>query len=636
LKLDSLYTAWREGRTVPIEAVVVGAVYLICTIVFLAVYRHINILYSLFFAALFFAAFYFEFRRSFAIPRWLLNSISLGVVVFSVYRFDVNDLISQMMEALLILIAIKLLEEKKVRDYMQVYAMSLLLLAGLGLVSLSISFLVYFTGLIFLLSVAIVLLTFYAQDEKMEASREIFAKIVSRSLFIPLLAIPLTLFMFIILPRSQYPLLNFLNRSDTAKTGFSDNVKLGAVSNIQEDSSIIFRVNMDRIDERDLYWRGIVFDRFDGSSWTRSRRAEGEAPKPVLLKGRSVRQTFYLEPYGNYYFFSLDKPVFLSLRGIRKNRDLTLVSARFVERRVRYDVISILSDTAYEEAIDRDLYLQIPPETSGRIIKLVRELTAAKDEEQSIRAIFNFLSRGEYRYSLENLPLSKNPLETFLLDTKYGNCEFFASSFALMLRIAGIPARIVGGYKGGYYNDMGQYYLVPQKNAHVWVEAFTAQNRWLRLDPTPGSIDNYTSLLKGNIFLRMRVFFDTINYYWYAMVINYNFEKQLSIGELLSAKYLILLGLAGLIVFGVLALLKGRIPQEKKLLSLFLRRMESHGYRKGKSQGLEEFAATIDNPELRQRAERFVREFEKLYFQDKVLQKEDITRLRASLKEIAI
>jgi protein-glutamine gamma-glutamyltransferase len=645
------YAAWANGRTLRVRTVVLGVTYLVCAIVLASVYAHINILLSLLFLALFGLAVYSEQKRRLFIPRWLLNGVSLAIVAFSIYRFDINSLIPQMMEALLMLIAIKLLEEKKVRDYMQIYAMALLLLSALGLVSLSISFLIYFTCLIVLLTVAVVILTFYSQDPEMESSRDTFGKIVSRSLLIPLIAIPLTLFMFIILPRSQYPLLNFLNRSDAAKTGFSDKVRLGGVSNIQEDSSIIFRVNMDKINDNDLYWRGIVFDYFDGATWTRSQKSETSMSRPVLLKGRSVNQTFYLEPYGNYFLFSLDKPVFLSIRGIRRNRDLTFASARFVERRIRYDAISILTDSAYDEGINRDLYLQTPDRVSSRIIKLVGDLTAQRTEEQRIDAIFSFLSRGAFKYSLQNLPLSAKPLETFLFETRYGNCEYFASALAVMLRIAGIPSRVVGGYKGGYYNEVGKYYLVPQKNAHVWVEAYTSANRWLRLDATPGSIDNYTSLMKGDMFLRMRVFLDTINYYWYAMVINYNFEKQLSIlhtirtgirkpGMDLSLNgvakktypaLLLLACAAGVCLWWTM---RRRKPVEKRLIALFLARMEKLGYRKGKSEGLEEFIASVDNAGIREPAERFVKEYEKLYFTDCPFSAYDVKKLKDLLKLI--
>ena len=356
---------------------------------------------------------------------------------------------------------------------------------------------------------------------------------VLKCLWIPILAIPLSVVMFAILPRSQYPLLDFLNRPDKAKTGFTDNVRLGEVSDIQEDTSIIFRATMEKIDEIDLYWRGITLDYFDGTSW------KGTAKKPYLestsyrprINGKNVKQTIYLEPYHNSYYFGLDKPLFVAQRHVKKLTDFTFTAPVDIERKIRYEVTSIISDTIYEEQIDENRYLQIPERISQEIITLTKSLAADKDKGKTVENLFRYLNNGHYQYSLRGLPVTKNPLDNFLFTSKYGNCEYFASALSVMLRVADIPSRMVGGYRGGYYNEVGKYYLVPQKNAHVWVEAFIPQRGWIRLDPTPASADTFALPREGNIFLRMSIFFDTINYYWNTVVINYNLEKQMSIAR---------------------------------------------------------------------------------------------------------
>ena len=103
--------------------------------------------------------------------------------------------------------------------------------------------------LILLLTIAAILLTYYAQDPGLALPVNTITKIVTKSLLIPLLAIPLDLSHVCHIPRTPYPLLNFLNRPDKARTGFTDQVRLGAVSDIQEDSTIVLRANMERIDE---------------------------------------------------------------------------------------------------------------------------------------------------------------------------------------------------------------------------------------------------------------------------------------------------------------------------------------------------------------------------------------------------
>jgi hypothetical protein len=238
------------------------------------------------------------------------------------------------------------------------------------------------------------------------------------------------------------------------------------------------------------------------------------------INGRNVKQTIYLEPYHNSYYFGLDKPLFIAQRHIRKLADFTFTAPVYIERKIRYEVTSVISNTIYEEQIDENKYLQIPERMSQKITTLTKSLAKNKDKEKTVENLFRYLNNGQYQYSLKGLPVTKNPIDEFLFRSKFGNCEYFASALSIMLRVAGIPSRMVGGYRGGYYNEVGKYYLVPQKNAHVWVEAFLPQKGWIRLDPTPASADTFAFPREGSLFLRMSIFFDTINYYWNTIVIN--------------------------------------------------------------------------------------------------------------------
>lgn len=637
------------NTTIRIDAVLSLITYVIGLTVFICIYQYVDVLYSVAFLALFSVSVYLEYRRRYFIPRWLLIVVSIAIVAFSLYRLDLNQLITQMLEALLLLLAIKFLEEKRFRDYMQIYAIALLLLSGLGLLSLSISFLVYFLVLILLLTIAIVLLTFHAQDPALRFSKKIIARIIWKTALIPFFAIPLAAVMFIILPRSQYPLLDFLNRPDKAKTGFTDTVRLGTVSDIQEDSSIVIRANMERISDDDLYWRGITFDYFDGRSWKSTHKGTVPSQNRTFSKGKVVTQTIYLEPYDNPYIFALDRPISILLRDMVKGDDFTFSMRRPIDRRLKYNAVSILSPGISEQGLDRGRYLQLPQDISPQIKRLVAGLISGRNRTDSINAIYRFLHDGEYSYSLKNLPITENPVEDFLLKEKYGNCEYFASAFAVMLRLAGIPSRVVGGYRGGYFNEIGRYYLVPQKNAHVWVEAYTDENVWVRLDPTPGSGDNYVFAGTGTTFRRLRIFFDTINYYWNALIINYNFEKQFALA--LKIRYAIRrpsfslhldkgswIAFTGLpiiaigVLFGSYLLLVRRKRREQRMLALFLKKMEKQGYKKRVSEGLEEFISSIPDPEIRKKADPFVKEFDRLYFTDHRFDRDDVKRLRSLIR----
>lgn len=637
-----------RNDSLKIESAVKVLTYVICVIAFLSVAREIDLSYSLAFVSFFSLSIYLDYHRKFFIPRWILTTLAVFVILFTLFWTAADDPVLAGVEALLLLLSIKLLESKRFRDYMQIYLIALFLLAGSALLSTDISFLLYFICLIFLVAVAAVLLTYFSQDNSLVLKTPVLIKIASRASLIPLLAIPVTLFMFIILPRTNYPLFHFLNRATQGSTGFSDNVTLGKVSDIQEDAAVILRAHMERVDENSLYWRGIVLDYFDGASWKRSLTDTTEGNRPNRVSGKRISQMIYLEPYGNRYLFALDKPSFILIKNVKEAGDLTYFLPRQIFGRIVYEVSSALSDVFFEDHIDRDRYLQMPGRSLKKTRELVGSLASDKDKEATVKAILHFLRDGAYRYSLSNLPLSANPLEDFLFTHKYGNCEYFASAMAVMLRMGGIPSRVVGGYKGGYYNKAGNYYMVPQKNAHVWVEAYLENKGWIRLDPTPGGIENFTSYTKRDIFFRAGLFLDTMNYYWNALIINYDITKQISLLHKLKSlkkpalrislkketviRYSLILSLAALCIFALYAFVFKKKAPEEKILKEFLRKVGKYGYRKKPSEGLEEFVSKIKDSRLKERAFRFVIDFEDFYYRDRRLSKEEMKRLKQRME----
>lgn len=640
------YTALTDKRSIRIGDAVKITTYLIGMAGFASNFRHINYGYSLLFIVLSCLSVYFERTGKFPVPRWFLNICALAVLLISFYRLNSDNIVIPALEGLLLLLSIKFLQEKKFRDFMQIYTIAVFLLAGSSLLSIDMEFLLYFLLLLFLLGIAIVLLAYYTQNPELELQGKTVLKIILNSLLIPLISIPLTLFLFVILPRTNYPFFKFLNKAEKAQSGFTDSVRLGEVSSIQEDSSIIFRAKMPRLDNDVLYWRGIVLDYYDGKSWKHLQQA---TPVQVNLTGKKVEQTIYLEPYENKYLFALDKPLHIALRNTASHGDLTFSLEQNIGRKLRYEAVSVLSEVIPEHDIDEDKYLQLPEGISRETIDLVAGLVSGKikNTEEAIRSLLKFLREGNYKYSLQRLPITQQPLDDFLFKYKYGNCEYFASAIAVMLRLAHVPSRLVGGYMGGYYNETGGYYLIPQKNAHIWVEAYVKDKGWVRLDPTPVSAADFSSDGKDFLF-RMRLLFDSINYYWNAFIINYDFEKQttllLKIKSGISKPKIDLKGLAikkeklipyaaGIVFiagtgFIIYALIFRRRKEEEVLLALFFKRLGRYGYTKQTAQGLEEFAAGIKDESLRLSAYKFIEEFQRYFYRDKGLTKEDIKMLR--------
>ncbi|MBF0560177.1 MAG: DUF3488 domain-containing protein [Nitrospirae bacterium] len=388
-----------------------------------------------------------------------------------------------------------------------------------------------------------------------------------------------------------------------------------------------------------------------------SRRADEGLYSFRGIAGKRVVQTIYLEPYENKYFFALDLPLNISLQHVQRRSDLTFFQEDRISRRIKYYAWSSLAEILPEKNIDRALYLQLPQKVYARTGKtekiedLVKRLAVRNNAEATIKAVLSFLKNGNYRYSLNNLPQTSQPVDDFLFKYRYGNCEYFASAMAVMLRMNGIPSRLIGGYRGGYYNEMGKYYLIPEKNAHVWVEAYIDHKGWVRADPTPMDISRFGSGPRKDLFFGLRILFDSINYAWNASVINYDLEGQLSILAAVRAgikkpvfhfspgkydwiKYLLFIcgTSAGLCIYFVV-LSRRKAPAER-IISLFLKKTGRLGFVKIKSEGLEEFVMRIDDAGIRERALVFVKEFERYYYRDEEISPGSSKRLRNLIKDI--
>jgi transglutaminase-like putative cysteine protease len=583
------------------------------------------------------------------ISRWILNILSIAVVLLSISRMSPDFLVEPILDAVLILMGIKLLEEKTFRDYMQIYAMCLFMLIGSGLVSFESIFIVYFSLMLFLLTVCLVLLAYYSHDPRIAISRPAITRIILCAIFICVLSIPSSAFFFLILPRTTYPLFSFLNMEKQARSGFSEDITLGGVSAIQEDQNVIFRAEMSRTSDSSLYWRGIVLDEFDGLSWRSSK-------EPILQpleypEGENVEQTIYLEPYGNRYLFALDKPVRIGQKHLQPFAGLVYSLNAELTQRTKYTALSIVSELLPEAAVDHEGYLQIPPDFSPKIKALAFELTVGKDRGRQIDSLYRFLKTGDFKYTLKGLPASSNALEEFLFQYRHGNCEYFASALAIMLRIAGVPSRLIGGYRGGYYNETGRYYMVLQKNAHVWVEAYIDNAGWLRIDPTPYTPDTGFSITESNLYIKVKLYLDTFNYYWNKLVINYDFSTQVVLLDrvvskfrspgirvdtnwLTVVKYGLALGLPALIAWTIYWIARHRRSSGERLVLKFLARMARHGYRKGRAEGLEEFVSRVSDEQLRAQANEFVERFEGIFYRDRAFTKEDMEALEEQIARL--
>ncbi len=603
--------------------------YIIAFIGYLSVARFISSFISLIFIVMFFTGIYFDRKNRYSMPNFLLNGLGVSFLVFQLLQITLENIVIPIVNILLVLLGIKLLQKKEFRDFMQIYTISVFLLSASALLTIDIIFLIYFTITFFITVIAVILLTFYVEDKNITFEKRRFKNLVIKLFFIPLISIPLTVVFFLLLPRTDYPIFNFLNNQGKGKTGFSDTVQLGDVSDIQMDKSVIMRVNVDEeLPRNQLYWRGLTLNTFNGSTWFKRHIRERE----IKLTGKKIKQTVILEPYGDRYLFALDKPEKINYKGfIYREGDLSFSLSKPIFNRVKYTVISRVSPFIIEKDINKKIYLQIPRNLDRKIFRLAQRLRGNTDEKTLLNIIKFF--KKDFLFSLDKLPTGKNSLSKFLFEYKYGNCEYFASATAILLRINGIPSRVVVGYRGGFYNKVGKYYIIKQSDAHSWVEAYI-NGRWIRVDTTPTRLtpSSKERLDELKSISKLRIFFDTLEYYWINFIINYDLSKQKSIFNSISNvvkntsdlklkvnyRQIAFILISVIVVYMFFRFSKEYIlvPTEKKILIRFFKILEKKGYKRKDFEGLEEFVLRIKNEKLRRKALEFVKLYEDIIYKD--------------------
>ena len=300
------------------------------------------------------------------------------------------------------------------------------------------------------------------------------------------LATPLALASFWLFPRLGTPLWGTSSPSQ-AKIGISDAMAPGDWLDILADDTPAFRVHFDGPPppQQSLYWRGLVLWDFDGRAWRQARWPEAYQPAAAGAFGRPIVYRVDLEPNGKRYLFALDLPQ-TTPDGAQMAEDRSLSFTQPVDALRSYDLTSGTPST-FEAELDpqvRTAALQLPAGFDPRTRALARRWRAEGDDDATIIRRALAMYHASFSYSLAAPPLGRDSIDEFLFDTKIGFCEHFSASFTFLMRAAGIPARVVTGYVGGYWNRVGNFLLVRQSDAHAWAEVWLPGRGWIRVDPT--------------------------------------------------------------------------------------------------------------------------------------------------------
>ncbi len=462
---------------------------------------------------------------------WRATTLTGIFFIYYALQISRDNVVDPSVNLLVILLSIRLAGEKSPRNYLQIYALSIFALAASSLFSLSGSFLLYLVLILLSIAISLVLLTFFTIDNRLSLTRRGMWRVSSVAAFMPVASAPLILLFFVILPRPQFPLWNFLAPPVEKVTGLSERVEPGAAASVADVTTVALRVRGEKLPRLSLYWRGIVLNTPRGKAWVRTEFDEGESvpARPVGV----VRQTVYSELSSTPWLVSLDTP--LSMHGIRslKQGDHVFRKTTRASGRIRYETVSdIRGIIGKKRDIDRDFYLKLPEDLSPGIASLGADIAKkGRTASQRLSLVESYFEGARLRYSNRDMPVSDAPMDDFLFRKKAGNCEFFASSFAVILRAAGVPSRLVGGYFGGNYNELGGYYLVTENMAHVWVEVFIEGTGWVRKDPSifAANFLGEREPKKMGFLLKSRLLLDSLSYFWNQAVINYDLNKQISL-----------------------------------------------------------------------------------------------------------
>ncbi len=527
---------------------------------------------------------------------------------------------------LVLMLSLKLLETFSTRDARIVASLSLFLCGTQFLFSQGVPMIVYIVAC--LLSSLIALMYLHRREayenlgEAPDTGRNLFTEL-GFGVRLMAIAFPIGLALFLLFPRWGSPLWGVPEDALDARSGLSDSMTPGSIQNLFMDDSPAFRVNFESVLPRhsDLYWRGPVFWNFDGRSWktsylSRNLLAENK-PDPETAPFRYEVQ---MEPTEQRWLFALDYPAIVP-RGAHLTMDYQLFASHAITQLRNYVMASDpgFRDSPVLKQTLRRAALELPAGFNPRTAEMMTSWREeANSDTEIIRRALAHFNQQEFHYTLNPPLLSRHTVDEFLFDTRQGFCEHYASAFTVMMRMAGIPARVVTGYQGGWYNNFGAYMLVRQSDAHAWSEVWVRGSGWTRIDPTaavaPGRVEQGAvdalaqrrHLLDYEWLRNVRNSFDLFQRGWNNWVVAFGSDSQSRLleifgwGMLNSAKLVIAMIAVIAVISAVIfllapMLLKFRSSQKQdpvlRLWQKFIRKLTKAGFISRPSMGPMELAA---------------------------------------------
>lgn len=307
-----------------------------------------------------------------------------------------------------------------------------------------------------------------------------------RALAMLAMAVPVALAGFWLFPRLATPLWG-LPENSVNRAGLGDRMTPSEWLDALVDDSPALRARFigTTPPREQMYWRGPVLTNFDGEAWTRDVGASHASPPRLIAAAASIRYEVMLEATERRDLLVLDLPL-AAPADSRLNSELTAVSESPINNLIRYQGESAPAARFSEPLSNwqRREALALPPNHDPRTIALARQWRQETPDPAQLTRRFMQWLRRDFKYTISAPPVGFNATDDFLFGTRLGFCQHFSSAYAVFMRAAGVPTRVVTGYVGGHYNKLGEYWLLKHKDAHAWTEIWVEGRGWVRVDPT--------------------------------------------------------------------------------------------------------------------------------------------------------
>lgn len=485
--------------------------------------------------------------------RWLKTGIMLVMIAVYVATVQGRFTVDTAASFFVLAVGLKWLETRSARDFYVLFFILVYLAAVNFLFQQDILWALLTFGAIGCLLVGVQILNAPDLPGSLKAGWKRLGLLMLKTL-------PVVVLLFVFFPRMA-PLWSVPLVSGQARSGISDTMRPGDISNLVQSSERAFRVTFGGAtpEYRDRYWRGLILDYLDGETWRQRDEEPFQRLGRVATDGgvgplADNEYDVLMEPTDKRWAFALDNSVVASDNVFRAGEDLFRFS-RPADSPVRYR-LALAMDSAPSSPVlapaQRYRYLQLPQGGNPRTRELAADMAASQSPVELVNNLMRRFREQEYFYTLRPPAMPEDGVDALLFDEKRGFCAHYAGAATFLFRAAGIPSRIVVGYQGGDAGAGGEYLIVRQYDAHAWVEVWLEGRGWVRIDPTaaiaPSRIESGLrdamaeegSFLENDLTSPQRygdfaalqwasLQLDRINYQWQRWVVGYQGQSQMDL-----------------------------------------------------------------------------------------------------------